>query len=282
MDRGQFDRMNPGSRSALGMQTAYPDSYNPGLLFPIPRSRGRRELGINSSELPFVGFDIWTAYELSWLDLDGKPVVRIAEFSMPCNTENIVESKSFKLYLNSLNQERFDSAAKIVDVLENDLSACVGGPVLVDIYTVNEYTRRGLQTMPGICLDDLPVKVDRYKPDASLLDLDDGPVVTETLHSHLLKTNCPVTGQPDWASIAVHYSGSPINRESLLSYLVSFRDHQDFHEQCVERIFIELLETCQPYELEVFARYTRRGGLDINPYRSSAMKEPEKLRTARQ
>ena len=237
---------------------------------------------IGGGELPFCGFDLWTAYELSWLNLEGKPVVKIAEFSMPCNTDNIIESKSFKLYLNSLNQERFDSAAKVVEALERDLSACVKGPVLVDLFSVEEFAKRGLQEMPGVCLDDSHVAINSYQPDASLLNLDDGPVVKEALHSHLLKTNCPVTGQPDWASIVVRYMGSPINRESLLKYLISYRNHADFHEQCVERIFIAILEMCQPYELEVCARYTRRGGLDINPYRSTSMQEPINLRASRQ
>ncbi len=270
------------SDSQLGRQTEYPDSYNPDLLFSLPRSRGREELGIAPDNLPFAGHDVWTAYELSWLDTKGKPLARIAEFSIPCNSDNIIESKSLKLYLNSLNQEQFVSPAKLHEILERDLSMAAGGPVLVDLYTIDDYSLRGLKPMPGDCLDDMSLKVEQYLPDASLLELDDGPIVTETLHSHLLKTNCPVTGQPDWASVLVRYRGSPINRRSLLRYLISYRDHQDFHEQCIERIFVELLEMCQPDELEICGRYTRRGGLDINPYRSTGRKEPERLRTARQ
>ncbi len=282
MSSGQTTAVNTVASSELGRQTEYPDSYNPDLLFSLPRSGGRAELGIAPDHLPFSGFDLWTAYELSWLDLDGKPFARIAEFAIPCNSDNIIESKSLKLYLNSLNQEQFDSPAKLHEILERDLSLAAGGPVLVDFYTIDDYSRRGLQPMPGDCLDDMPLKVDQYLPDASLLELDDGPVVSETLHSHLLKTNCPVTGQPDWASVLVRYRGSPINRASLLRYLISFRGQQDFHEQCIERIFVELLEVCQPYELEVCGRYTRRGGLDINPCRSTGRKQPERLRTARQ
>jgi len=266
----------------LGRRTEYPDAYNPGLLFAISREKGRQLLGLAESELPFNGFDLWMAYELSWLDTQGKPVVRIAEFSMPCNTDHIVESKSFKLYLNSFNQQRFASSSKVITLLENDLSTCVNGPVMVDLYTVDQYTKKGLQVIPGLCLDELDMEIDTYHPDASLLKLNDGPVVTESLYSHLLKTNCPVTGQPDWASVWIKYSGSPIEHESLLKYLVSYRDHQDFHEQCVERIFMEIYELCQPIKLEVYARYTRRGGLDINPYRSLAMNEPDKLRVSRQ
>ncbi|MCB1669341.1 MAG: NADPH-dependent 7-cyano-7-deazaguanine reductase QueF [Pseudomonadales bacterium] len=266
----------------LGRRTEYPKKYDSGLLFAISRQRGRDALSLSSKDLPFYGFDLWTAFEVSWLDRGGKPVVKIAEFSLPCNTDHIVESKSLKLYLNSLNQQRFESPSKVAAVLEEDLSTCVNGPVMVDLYTLDNYARQGLQVMPGHCLDNLDVKVDTYQPDASLLRLDDGGIVSESLYSHLLKTNCPVTGQPDWASVLVKYTGSPINRESLLAYLISYRDHQDFHEQCVERIFMEILEVCQPRELEVCARYTRRGGIDINPYRSTSMREPIKLRVSRQ
>ena len=266
----------------LGRRTEYPKAYDSSLLFAISREKGRRELGLFGKDLPFCGFDLWTAYELSWLDSQGKPVVQIAEFSMPCNTDHIVESKSFKLYLNSFNQQRFDSVAKVIALLEDDLSACVNGPVMVDLYSIDQYAKQGLHIAQGECLDGLDVAANIYQPDASLLSLRDGPVVTESLYSHLLKTNCPVTGQPDWASILINYKGSPIEHESLLKYLISYRGHQDFHEQCVERIFVEILELCQPYELEVCARYTRRGGMDINPYRSTHMREPIKLRVARQ
>lgn len=266
----------------LGADTEYPASYSPQLLHPIPRSEGRQALGIQSEEL-FFGVDLWTAYELSWLDVRGKPVVAVAELSIPCSTLNLVESKSLKLYLNSLNQERYRSVEEVALIIERDVSACVMGPVLVGIHPGDSYRHRGLGSLPGICLDDLSIEVDSYAPDPSLLGLANRHTrVSESLYSHLLKTNCPVTGQPDWASILIRYRGPAIDREGLLRYLISFRNHQDFHEQCVERIFTEIREWCQPDTLEVYARYTRRGGLEINPYRSSTQSEPPRVRLSRQ
>lgn len=268
----------------LGIETVYPTSYCPDLLCAIPRSQGRELLGL-TDKTPFFGFDLWTAYELSWLDLKGKPVVAVADISIPCDTENLVESKSLKLYLNSLNQERYSSTQDVTAVLEKDIAGCVKGVVLVDIHTPDGYRNFGLASFPGICLDDMDIDlvVDTYEPDPSLLSLNDGgAAVTESLYSHLLKTNCPVTGQPDWASILIRYAGWPIDPEGLLKYIISYRNHQGFHEQCVEQIFTEINELCQPDELEVYARYTRRGGLDINPYRSSKKMNPPKLRLFRQ
>ena len=268
----------------LGVETAYPTSYSPGVLSAISRSQGRELLGLTNKK-PFFGFDLWTAYELSWLDLKGKPVVAVADISMPCDTDNLVESKSLKLYLNSLNQEQYSSAQDVSVVLEKDISKCVKGPVLVDIHTPDSYRNLGLASFPGVCLDDMDIDlvVDTYEPDPSLLSLDDGGMaVTESFYSHLLKTNCPVTGQPDWASLLIRYTGWPIAPEGLLKYIISYRNHQGFHEQCVEQIFTEINELCQPDELEVYARYTRRGGLDINPYRSSMKMKPPKLRLFRQ
>ncbi|WP_461521227.1 NADPH-dependent 7-cyano-7-deazaguanine reductase QueF [Porticoccus sp.] len=266
----------------LGAVTEYPSRYSPEVLHAIPRSEGRQVLGI-SGEPKFFGFDLWTGYELSWLDMRGKPVVAVAEISMPCDTVNLVESKSLKLYLNSLNQERYRSAQDISALLEEDIAKCVVGPVQVGIHMADSFRHRGIGTFHGICLDDLPIEVDTYLPDASLLGFASREtVVTESLYSHLLKTNCPVTGQPDWASILIRYTGWPIDREGLLRYLISFRNHQDFHEQCVERIFTEISELCAPEHLDVYARYTRRGGLDINPYRSSRNTEAPRLRMSRQ
>ncbi|MEH6617181.1 MAG: NADPH-dependent 7-cyano-7-deazaguanine reductase QueF, partial [Porticoccus sp.] len=205
--------------------------------------------------------------------------------AMPCDTENLVESKSLKLYLNSLNQEQYSSAQDVSVVLERDIAECVNGTVLVDIHTPDSYRNLGLASFPGVCLDDMDIDlvVDTYEPDPSLLSLDDGgETVTESFYSHLLKTNCPVTGQPDWASLLIRYTGWPIAPEGLLKYIISYRNHQGFHEQCVEQIFTEINELCQPDELEVYARYTRRGGLDINPYRSSKKMNPPKLRLFRQ
>ena len=266
----------------LGVDTVYPSCYNPLLLCSIPRLQGRQAMGIDSGVL-FYGFDLWTAYELSWLDPKGKPMVAIADISMPCDTENLVESKSLKLYLNSLNQTAYSCVQEVAAILERDISECVQGSVLVDIHTTDSYRHQALSSFPGVCLDSLDVSIDTYQPDPSLLRLHHGhELVTESFFSHLLKTNCPVTGQPDWASIMVRYTGWPIDSEGLLKYIISYRNHQDFHEQCVERIFTEINELCQPDELEVYARYTRRGGLDINPYRSSSKLSPPKLRLSRQ
>jgi len=266
----------------LGVETVYPTAYDPKLLCPISRAQGRQSLGLDIAP-SFYGFDLWTAYELSWLDARGKPVVAIADISIPCDTENLVESKSLKLYLNSLNQASYASVQEVMMILEHDISECVKGPVLVDIHSIEAFRHKGLSSFPGVCLDTLDVDIDTYQPDPSLLRLNHGgDVVTESFFSHLLKTNCPVTGQPDWASIFIRYTGWAIDPESLLKYIVSYRQHQDFHEQCVERIFIEISELCQPDELEVYARYTRRGGLDINPYRSSEKTNPPESRLSRQ
>ena len=266
----------------LGAETEYPEQYSPQLLQPIARSEGRQALGLEG-EPKFFGFDLWTGYELSWLDMRGKPVVAVVEISMPCHTENLVESKSLKLYLNSLNQERYHSPQDVATLLEKDISACVNGPVQVGIHPADTFRHRGIGSFPGTCLDELPIEVDSYSPDATLLALTgQREVVTESLYSHLLKTNCPVTGQPDWASILIRYTGWPIEHEGLLLYLISFRNHQDFHEQCVERIFTEINELCAPDQLEVYARYTRRGGLDINPYRSSIKSDAPRIRLSRQ
>ena len=266
----------------LGAATEYPAHYSPEVLHPIPRSEGRESLGL-AGEAPFHGFDLWTAYELSWLDPRGKPVVAVAEISLSCHTPNLVESKSLKLYLNSINQECYPSMEDVTALLEGDIARCVGGPVQVDIHPADSYRHRGIATFPGFCLDGLDVEVDSYSPDASLLGFArEDTEVTESLYSHLLKTNCPVTGQPDWASILIRYTGYPLDRAGLLRYLISFRNHQDFHEQCVERIYMEITELCVPQQLEVYARYTRRGGLDINPYRSSAQMVAPRIRLARQ
>lgn len=274
--------MSESNDTVLGRETAYPEVYQPELLYAIPRQQSRNELGI-PQEIPFAGFDLWTAYELSWLDKAGKPVVAVGEFAVPCTTDNIVESKSLKLYLNSLNNTGFSSVQEVARVIETDLSDCANGPVQVDLHTLDKCRSTGLASLPGECLDNMAIAVDEYTPDPSLLGLADNPEqVTESLYSHLLKTNCPVTGQPDWGSIMVRYTGSQLDRAGLLKYIISYRNHQDFHEQCVERIFVEIMDTCQPDELEVYARYTRRGGLDINPYRSSEQRGLPRLRLSRQ
>ena len=270
------------SKLHLGKQTEYVSQYDPSLLTPIPRSLGRSELGIEAQAERFVGADLWTGFELSWLNTKGKPQVAIAEFVVPASSEAIVESKSFKLYLNSYNQTRFESWEQVAEHLTNDLSRCAGGEVNVKLLTQSEYCQQGVVELPGSCVDDLDVEIDFYQPNPDLLVMEQGgEPVEEQLHSHLLKSNCPVTGQPDWASVYVRYRGTRISHEGLLKYIVSFREQQDFHEQCVERMFTEILERCQPEQLDVYARYTRRGGLDINPWRSTHNAEPVSWRNWR-
>ncbi len=249
----------------LGRHVDYPTRYDPTLLFPIARSLGRDALGIRGDALPFSGFDRWHAYELSWLDVRGKPRVATATFEVPADSPNLVESKSLKLYLNSFNASRFDSDDAVRDAIARDLSHAAGAPVAVAF---------GLPPLrdeaDSIDLDAQDLAIKSYgPPDASLLAADTNDAADETLASELLKSNCPVTGQPDWASVRVAYRGPRIDRAGLLRYLVSFRDHAEFHEQCVERIFVDLLARCRPHTLSVDARYTRRGGLDINPWRAT-------------
>ncbi|MCK9563427.1 MAG: NADPH-dependent 7-cyano-7-deazaguanine reductase QueF, partial [Bacteroidales bacterium] len=248
----------------LGAATEYPRHYDPGLLVPIPRAEGRAAFG----SIAFRGVDLWTAYELSWLNDRGRPCVAIAEFRVSCDSPNIVESKSFKLYLNSLNQARLAAPERLVATLVEDLGGAFGAAVEVTLYSLDEYAARGLWRPEGECLDEIDTECEHFSPAPELLAAA-GAVVEETLYSHLLKSNCPVTDQPDWATVVIRYRGPAIHRQGLLRYIVSFRQHQGFHEHCVERIFSDLMERCAPEWLEVHARYTRRGGLDINPSRGS-------------
>lgn len=271
------------SDDLLGTAVPYPQRYAPELLRPIARAAGRAPLGLEDTALPFVGVDRWTAYELSWLDVRGKPQVAIGELVMPCTSPHLVESKSLKLYLNSLNQEPFADAAAVAKVLRRDLGAACGAAVAVDLYRLDDYGARGVGTFAGQCLDDLPIACRAYSPAPELLTVDrQAGAMTEVLYSHLFKSNCPVTGQPDWASVQIGYRGPPIDRAGLLAYLVSFREHQGFHEHCVERIFVDIQRRCVPTALTVTARYTRRGGLDINPLRSTGAQPHAWLRLARQ
>jgi len=267
----------------LGKPTDYKSEYDPSLLCPVPRTLKRDELGVTEA-LPFAGEDIWNAYELSWLNLKGKPVVAMGEFRFPCTTSNLIESKSFKLYLNSFNQTRFASFAEVERVLQADLSAASSGEVTVRLLDSARFAAETIATLPGRCLDDLDIEVQQYQLDPQLLagSSDGQPVVEEELHSHLLKSNCLVTRQPDWASVLIRYRGPRIDPEALLRYLISFRQHNEFHEQCVERIFVDLLHHYRPERLTVYARYTRRGGLDINPWRSNCETVMANLRLARQ
>jgi 7-cyano-7-deazaguanine reductase len=258
--------------------------YDPSLLFSIARQGKRDELGI-SGTLPFFGMDIWNAYELSWLNMRGKPQVAIARFMVPADSPNIIESKSLKLYLNSFNQTRLGGTDALLELLRADLSAGFGAPVQIVLSTPDLFDKTQMAELDGMSLDRLDIEVDSYVPDASLLHAqhDESPI-EETLVSHLLKSNCLVTGQPDWASVQIGYIGAPISHEGLLRYLIGFREHHEFHEQCVERIFTDILRQCKPQKLSVYARYTRRGGLDINPWRSnfSTGTPPSNARSARQ
>lgn len=268
--------------SPLGKTSAYIDNYDAALLFPIPRKDKRDELGL-SEALPFHGVDIWNAYELSWLNEKGKPVVALAEFFIPASSPNLIESKSFKLYLNSFNQTRFKSIREVQNLLENDLSEAAGAAVHVTVVNLSQTAHSAdIQTMDAICIDDIDVEIETYQTDASLLRT--GKVhASEVLCSHLLKSNCLVTGQPDWGSVFIEYSGPKIDRASLLKYLISFRQHNEFHEQCVERIFTDLKAHCHCSSLTVYARYVRRGGLDINPFRTDVEGAyPENRRLVRQ
>lgn len=260
--------MHPAAEhSPLGKSSEYVSTYTPSLLFPIPRAAKWAELGLSADTLPYKGVDYWNCFELSWLLPSGKPVVAIGEFSIPADSPNIIESKSFKLYLNSLNQTPFDDRSTLEATLRTDLSAAAGKPVGVRIRSLQEVEAEGVVALPGVCIDDLDISVDSYEhPRPELLRCDASRVVEESVHSHLLKSNCPVTSQPDWGSVVVQYRGAALDHASLLAYLVSFRQHSDFHEQCVERIFLDLQRLLKPERLTVYARYVRRGGLDINPY----------------
>jgi 7-cyano-7-deazaguanine reductase len=255
--------------SPLGKRVAYETQYNPTLLYPIPRAEKRAELGI-TNVLPFVGADIWNAYELSWLNPRGKPLVALAEFSFPADSPCIIESKSLKLYLNSYNQTKLGSLEEVEGLIAADLGKATGATAAVKLTSMGQASTRRVEIPKGICLDDIDIDVDAYTPAPELLQSAAGTVVVdETLYSHLLKSNCLVTAQPDWGMLAIRYSGPAVDHEALLRYIISFREHNEFHEQCVERIFCDIQRRCSPKRLAVWARYTRRGGLDINPIRAT-------------
>jgi len=281
--------MNTPEQSQLGKAAAYIDQYDATLLFPIPRAGKRAEMGVTGAA-PFFGADLWTVFELSWLNLRGKPQVALAHITVPCESVNIIESKSFKLYLNSFNNTRFVDAAEVQKRLRADISEAVwrGGVVKssvgVRLIATDMFDREPIYEMDGFSLDRLDVECSRYTPAPDLLKTAaNEPPVNEVLVSNLLKSNCLVTGQPDWGSVQISYTGAQIEQEGLLQYLVSFRNHNEFHEQCVERIFMDIWTRCKPLKLTVYARYTRRGGLDINPFRTSHPQAlPANTRTARQ
>ena len=268
---------------SLGKQVDYEFEYNPDLLQGVPRSLSRDTLNLAGSGLPFDGIDTWTGYELSWLNLKGKPNVAILECHVPITSKNLIESKSFKLYLNSFNQTKFASAEDVRQVLQADLSACAGEPVEVKLILPEQFSSLQFQEFNGTLLDSLDVEIDQYSPNTQYLAVAKNETgIQETLVSHLLKSNCLITSQPDWASIQIRYEGKAIEHEGLLKYLISFRQHNEFHEQCVERIYNDIMQHCQPDKLTVCARYTRRGGLDINPFRSNYEAPYANHRQARQ
>jgi len=274
---------DPSHASPLGKATEYQSHYAPELLFPIPRHLKRSEIGIDDTILPFVGEDLWNAYELSWLNAKGKPVVAVGTFRVPADSPNLIESKSFKLYLNSFNQSTFETPEAVAQTMQRDLSAAAGRDIVVALQPLSSAPTATIGTPEGILIDDLDIACDRYQPAPELLNTLPGDTVEETLYSHLLKSNCLVTGQPDWAMVVIRYRGRPIDRAGLLRYFVSFRNHNEFHEQCVERIFSDLQAHCHPKALAVHARYTRRGGLDINPFRSTGdYPAPDNTREIRQ
>jgi len=270
----------------LGQASQYPDQYDPGLLYQIPRSENRLKLNIKQDQaLPFVGVDIWNAFELSWLNAKGKPQIALAEFQIPADSPNMIESKSFKLYLNSLNNARFADEQEVRERLIKDLSGAAGSKITARLQANETIAKKGIQEMGGVLLDRLDIEIDPHIPaDPSLLSINEdfGPI-EQCLVSHLLKSNCPVTGQPDWASVQIRYQGRPILEEGLLRYLIGFRQLGEFHEHCVETIFSDIKRVCKPDKLSVYARYTRRGGLDINPFRTDHNAPwPENTRHARQ
>lgn len=267
----------------LGKSTNYVDNYDASLLQGVPRRLNREPLGLQDNNLPFHGGDIWTLYELSWLNTKGLPQVAIGSVAIDAASACLVESKSFKLYLNSFNQTRFASWQEVQERLTQDIGRCAQGEVSVELSPLAAFTGQPVAELAGECIDAQDIAITHYTFDANYLQgAASGPFIHETLVSHLLKSNCLITHQPDWGSVQITYSGAKIDREKLLRYLVSFRHHNEFHEQCVERIFHDLLRFCQPQSLTVYARYTRRGGLDINPWRSNIPFTPAMGRLARQ
>lgn len=270
----------PLTHAPLGQAVSYPTNYDPAHLFPIARSINRAALKIVR---PWFGADLWQAYELSWLNLKGKPLVAVGRFEFDQNSTHLVESKSLKLYLNSLNETRFESIETVRETIRRDLSQAAGMAVNVTLWHPDEADSLAQRPLAGSCIDALDIEISRYEPAPDLLHCVSGTeLVNETLVSHLLKSNCPVTGQPDWGSVQIQYTGRAIDRASLLRYIVSLRRHTEFHEHCVEKMFCDLMQACEPEHLTVLACYTRRGGLDINPWRSTENKAPDIPRTLRQ
>lgn len=272
--------------SELGKKTEYISTYNPDVLFPVPRQAKRDEIGVDSNNLPFKGYDCWNHYEVSWLNSKGKPIVALAEIFYDCTSEYIIESKSLKLYFNSFNNTKYNSKQQLKEIIEQDLSKCINIDVTVNIYDIDQHSYLDIQaSLDGENIDNLDIECTEYmvKPDYLLIEeaseSGNSIEVSETLNSNLLKSNCLVTNQPDWGSVQITYKGNKINREGLLKYLISFRNHNEFHEQCIERIFVDIMKFCKPRELTVYGRYTRRGGLDINPFRTNLQNYKNNINT---
>ena len=278
MENGKF------GDTPLGKRVEAVSRYTPSLLCAIARERLREGLLLDEARLPFAGADLWTAWELTWLDRDGKPEVGVAQIRVPCDSRAVFESKSLKLYLQSFSQTAFSNAYDVVRTLESDLAVTVGAPVVADLLSMSQALQQGVASFPGECLDTLKISASIYRPDPGLLDVERAAgTVSETLYSNLLRSLCPVTGQPDIGSVQVSYTGTRIDHAALLRYIVSFREHQGFHEQCVERMFLDIMDRCRPRELTVYARYNRRGGIDINPWRTTGDEAaPPNLRLAPQ
>ena len=270
-----------GSKLQLGKVSEYPQQYAPEILHPIPRADSRSTLGL-TGKLPFRGVDIWNAWELSWLNERGQPQVATAELRMPAESAYIIESKSLKLYLSSFAMSRFESPDNVATTIGDDLAARIGIEVAIRLRGTRQTEGKRTRRMPGECLDEADVTCDAYRVDPSLLRVDPKDVAHEDLYSDLLRSLCPVTGQPDTGSVLISYVGPRIDRASLLQYIVSYRQHKEFHESCAERMFIDIAEHCRPAVLTVYARYERRGGIDINPFRSNFEEPPENLRLWRQ
>jgi len=265
----------------LGKPSDYPTTYTPSLLRSIERAPLRAPLGI-VERVPFQGEDTWNCYEFSWLNAKGRPDAGMIKLRVPCNSAAIVESKSLKLYLNSFAQTVFTTRAELLTTLNSDLSLAFRAPVIIDLVDVDQ-ALEPVGQLPGRSLDDLDVDVEVYHWCPDLLEVDAGAVtVRQTLHTHLFRSVCPVTRQPDWASVMVQYVGHRIPPESLLRYLVSFRSHEAFHETTIEQIFVDITQRCAPEHLTVYGRFLRRGGIDINPFRSTDAAAAPPLRLLRQ
>jgi 7-cyano-7-deazaguanine reductase len=257
-------------QNPLGQPSSYPRAYCPEQLFVMPRQMQRNQLGLNEDTLPFMGADLWTAFEVAWCAPSGKPHIGIAHITVDCQSPYLIESKSLKLYFMGLAHAVFEDVHTVQRCIETDLSRVLQSPVQVEIRAADQFDRERIGQLEGLCLDRLEIECTDSALAPNRLQVDTAePPVEENLVSHLLKSHCAVTGQPDWGSVQVCYVGHPIDQAGLLRYLVSFRHHQEFHEHCVERIFMDIWQRCAPVRLQVYARYTRRGGIDINPFRTS-------------